>query len=269
VGDPHVSGHGIDARGRTGSGFDDPDFSQLCALFRELRAPRGGGWYGRARILWGLLSSAHLLRSVARLPSESLYLSDGPTGQRIRARLPGRLVDTFRVVAISTLTLPSTFEEYRRGRSRQALRTNCSRAREAGITVARIDDAERIHERVLDVLARRDKSYAWASRIRQAALHEAEFWFALDAAGQTLAFAEVLVDERAAMLSCMIASGRPGSSEARYLLMAELLSSLTWRGVRQLVVSRALSLPPGLIYFQKLLGFSPKNLKVVGPQTSR
>jgi hypothetical protein len=101
-------------------GFDDPDFSQLCSLIHDVRALQRGDWSVRGRVLRALRRPVALLRSVARLPSETLYLSDAPTGQRIRGQLPRRLVDARRVVAISTLTLPATFEEYRRGPSRQA-----------------------------------------------------------------------------------------------------------------------------------------------------
>jgi hypothetical protein len=259
----------IDSADTRPAGFDDPDFWQLCNLVRDVRALQRGDWSVRARVLRALLRTAPLLRSLTRLPREELYLSDGPAGQRIRARLPRRLVDARRLMAISTLTLPSTFEEYRRGRSRQAFRTNCSRALEARVTVAREEDAERIREQVLDVYARRDEPYARAWHVRAAELHEGEFWFAFDAGRRPLAFAEVFVDEKAALLDSMIAARRGGSSAARYLLMAELLRSLSQRGVRQLVVSRAFSLTPGLVYFQKLLGFSPKNLKVVGPKRAR
>ena len=250
------------------AGFDDPDFSQLCLLVRDVRALRRGDRSVRPRILRALLRLAPLLRSVARLPSEPLYLSDGPAGQRIRAYLPRRLVDARHRVAISTLALPVPFDDYLRGRSRQALRTNCSRARQAGVTVARVDDAERIREHLSEVFSRRNAPEDGARCIRRAELQEGEFWFAVDAAGATLAFAEVIVDEKAALLNLMIGTGCPGSSEARYLLMAKLFSSLSRRGVRQVVVSRAFSLAPGLIYFQRLLGFSPKNLKLVTPQRS-
>jgi hypothetical protein len=249
--------------GKTSVGFDDPDFSQLCVLVHDVRVLREGDRSVRPRVLRSLLRAAPLLRSVARLPTEALYLSGGPRGESIRAFLPRRPWDARRLVAISTLTLPGRFEEYLRGRSRQALRTNCSRARRAGITVARVDDAARIRAGVIDIFARRDDAYARGWHLRRAELGEGEFWFAVDAAGRTLAFAEVVVDETAALLSAMLGSRSPGGSEARYLLMAEMLGSLSKRGVRQVVVSRAFQLTPGLVYFQKLLGFSPKNLKVV------
>jgi hypothetical protein len=248
-------------------GFDDPHFSELCVLVRDIRALRDGDWSGRARVLRALLTVAPLLTSVARLPSDDLYLSDRTAGRRIRARLPCGLLGAWRLVAISTLTLPGTFEEYSRGRSRQAFRTNCSRALRAGVRIVPTEDAERVRERMLEVFERRDEPYSQAWHVRRAELGEGEFWFALDAAGRALAFAEVIVDLEAALLVSMIGARRSVSSDARYLLTAEVVRSLAARGIRQLVVDRAFSLTPGLMYFQKLLGFSPKNLTVVTAQT--
>jgi hypothetical protein len=244
-------------------GFDDADFSELCSLVRDLRALRGGDWSVGGRVFRGVLRSAALLRSVARLPSEALYLSAGPSGRYIRALLPRRLMDARRLVAISTLTLPKSFEDYVRGRSRQAFRTNCSRARQAGVTIEQVNDPACARQRVHEVFTGRNTPADAAWSVRRTELQEGEFWFAVDAGRRTLVFAEIIVDDEAAMLNAMIAARRSGSSEARYLLMAELFRSLSQRGVHHVVVNRALSLPPGLIYFQKLLGFSPKNLKVV------
>jgi hypothetical protein len=260
--------------GRTGCpdsrpvGFDDPDFSQLCLLIHDVRALRGGDWSVLGRVLRALVHVSPLLRAVARLPTDNLYLSDRAAGRRIRSRLPHGALSARRIVAISTLTLPSTFEEYRRGRCRQALRTNCSRAVRAGVRVGPLEDPELVRERMLEVFERRDEPYSQAWHVGRAESGEGEFWFALDAAGRTLAFAEVIVDLETAMLSSMIGARRPGSSDARYLLTAEVVRSLAARGIRQLVVNRAFSLSPGLVYFQKLLGFSPKNLEVLTPQTS-
>src|SRR5215210_7326265 len=108
-------GRGEDLHPRQAGGFRRPGL--LATVPPHPRRPRlrRGDWSVRARILRALLRLAPLLRSVARLPSEPLYLSDGPAGQRIRAYLPRRLVDARHRVAISTLALPVTFEDYLRG----------------------------------------------------------------------------------------------------------------------------------------------------------
>ena len=75
--------------------------------------------------------------------------------------------------------------------------------------------------------------------------------------------AELIVDRRTALVRSMISSAGPARSDSRYLLMAEILASLCGRGVRHVLVGRALTLPPGLVYFQQRLGFDAVNLRLV------
>ena len=71
-------------------------------------------------------------------------------------------------MAISTLTLPPTFEAYVTGRSRQALRTNSSRAVDAGVTVTKVDEPGCVRERMLELFERRDEPEGAAWGVRQA-----------------------------------------------------------------------------------------------------
>ena len=128
------------------------------------------------------------------------------------------------LVAVSTLTLTPDVEEYRRGRHRQALRTNCSRALRAGTTVARLDDPGAERARMLDFFERRADPDGAAPCLRRAAAGEGEFWLAAGPDGRLLALAEIIADEHAALLQLMISAEGPVSSDARYLLMAELLA---------------------------------------------
>jgi hypothetical protein len=245
------------------SGFNDPDFAELCALVQNVRALRTGRWSAGRQTLRMLPHTRRLIRSVNRLPHVTLDVSKNGPGKHIRASLKRRLFDARHLVAISTLSLPRDFEEYRRGRSRQALRTNCTRAVQAGIGVVKVDDPDQIRQRMADLFETRNDPDGGAWYFERAALGEGEFWFATAADDRALALAEVIVDESVALLRSLISANRAGRSEARYLLMAEILNSLCHRGVRHVVIGRALSVPPGLIHFQKLLGFAPKNLRIV------
>lgn len=243
-------------------GYDDPDFLELCALVQDAMALRAGRWTVRRRTLRSLVHLRRLARSVDRLPAETVHLSSDPAGQHIRRFFRRRLLDSGRLVAITTLTLPDVFEEYLRGRSRQAVRTNCSKARTAGVTVQQVGDAEEVRERMTGLFAARDDPDGGAWYFERARLREGEFWFATGADGAALAVAEVIPDRTAALLRSMISAPNPGRSDARYLLMTEILASLSRRGIRQVLVGRAFTVPRGLVYFQKLLGFSPKNLTI-------
>ena len=96
----------------------------------------------------------------------------------------------------------------------------------------------------------------------RAALAEGEFWFAVGPDGSALALAEVIVDRDTAMLRSLISSDAPLASDARYLLVRDVADDLVARSVSHLIVGRNLSLPKGLQYFQRLLGFRSVNVVV-------
>jgi hypothetical protein len=190
-------------------------------------------------------------------------VTDAPGGSAIRGFFGRRLLDGRHLLAISTLDLPADPAEYARGRSRQALRTNCARARRMGVRIERVDDPGQVRDRMTELFAQRRDADGGAWYFERGAQREGEFWFASDAEGRVLALAEIIPDRDAALLRSMISAPGPGRSEARYLLMSEVVASLAGRGVRHVLVGRALRVPPGLVYFQRLLGFAPMNLTLV------
>jgi hypothetical protein len=244
-------------------GFEDPDFLELCGLLQNLRAFRTGDWRTAWLALRQVGRAARLARSLRRLPRIGLGVTNSPSGRIIRAFFRRGRRDRRPLLAISTLALPADVEEYRRGRSRQALRTNSAKARRAGVTVVRGGNDAAVREHMQNLFHRRNDRDGGAWYFQRAEAHEGEFWFALGPDGASLALCEVIVDESLALLRAMISAPGPDRSNARFLLMHEVLASLAARGVRHLVVDRAFWLPPGLVYFQRLLGFVPTNLTLV------
>jgi hypothetical protein len=245
------------------TGFGDPDFLELCGLVQQVLRPQSRPAERLLGALRALPRAARLIRAVRRLPSRRIHVTDTPAGAAIRDFFGWRLLQGRHLVAISTLALPADPAEYARGRSRQALRTNCTRAQRMGIRVELVDDPARVRERMTDLFAQRRDADAGAWYFSRAAVREGEFWFATDADGRVIAVTEIIPDREAALLRSMISAPGPGRSEARYLLMSEVMSSLAGRGVRHVLVGRALRLPPGLVYFQRLLGFTPMNPTLV------
>src|ERR1700691_290963 len=106
----------------------------------------GSPWLGRAtacasglryvsaqtlpRVPRSLLQLPYLIAFLLAIPRTQVRLSGGPSGERIRAHLQLRRwgLPRFRL-AQGVLHLPTDFATYMRGRRRQALRTNVSRAR--------------------------------------------------------------------------------------------------------------------------------------------
>jgi hypothetical protein len=248
------------SRPRT-SGFDDERFMALCDLVRTLLGGQDGASRTQraARIARQrpLLTLRHGVAAVRALPRLTLPLTASPPGGAIRSALRPRLVDRNYLAAMSVLALSPHMW---RGRSRQALRTNCSRAEHDGVQVVRVDQRERALEHVASLFGGRhasDGGIWYRDRIERA---EGEFWFAVGPDGTALALAEVIADRHTAMLRSLISSDAPAASHARYLLVRDLADDLVGRSVSHLVVGRTLSLPRGLLYFQRLLGFESVNV---------
>jgi len=244
-------------------GFDDERFMALCDLVRDLIGEgQSPSRMQRVRRLVGkepLLTLARGVSAVGSLPRLTLSLTSTSPGEAIRDRLRPRLVDRNYLVAMSVLTLTP---EMWRGRSRQALRTNCTRARNAGVEVARVDDAGRALEHITSLFDERHASDGGVWYRDRVALAEGEFWFAVGPDGSALALSEVIVDSDTAMLRSLISSDAPLASDALCLLVRDVADDLVGRSVSPLIVGRTLSLPKGLQYFQRLLGFRSVNVVV-------
>jgi hypothetical protein len=90
-----------------------------------------------------------------------------------------------------------------------------------------------------------------------------EFFVARGPGGEAVAFASVLVDGHAAYLEFFIsAQDHEAAAWARYLLHVHLVVDLRKAGVEHLVSDSLLAAPPGVRYFQHLVGFEPANVRV-------
>jgi hypothetical protein len=114
-----------------------------------------------------------------RYPVQRVVLTDGASGRAIASYLSERRFGIrTHLIAQGVLDLPSTFAEYRRGRHRQAMRTNLTRATEQGYSCRRLEALEDRHAYV-DLV---DPEVADAWRREQVlAKPEADCWIALDA----------------------------------------------------------------------------------------
>jgi hypothetical protein len=205
----------------------------------------------------GLGATALLL---ARLPTLTVGLSDAPAGVRLREHFDDRTWGVLHSrIAQGVLVLPRERGRYLRGRSRQALRTNIHRAREAGITCRRL---ERVSQRRAATLQLRERlggdRVDWPDELFS--LPGDAWWAADDPRGRSVALAQVTVDQEWALLRSFVSTHRP----SRYLLHAEIVDSLIASGVRYLAVSASMAplLEPSLQYWQRLLGFRVVNLSL-------
>ena len=167
-----------------------------------------------------------------------------------------------RRLAWAVLDLPAAEVHYLVGRSRQALRTNLGHARAVGVTSSRVN-YETWFEAVSAVMqARDDKPGPEQERLGPG--QQVAYYVARDASGAALAFAGAALLGQFAVLFAMVSrpDRQPDSSWARYQLHAFLALDLGSSGVKYLLTGSALREPAGTQYFQHLMGYKARNLRV-------
>ena len=118
--------------------YASEDFQSLSAAAREFDVLRRSGQWGRLIALAARRRRAiwRGLRAVRRLRELELPLTSTPPGEAIWRTVHSRPTRVARAV----LQLPDDKAEYRRGRSRQALRTNVRHAEALGIACRELQD---------------------------------------------------------------------------------------------------------------------------------
>jgi len=239
--------------------FGTPEFDRTCDFVR--------GFYGAAeqgeRRRWELLftewwRATQTFAAVLRLPVVDLQFSATPAGQALdgfyrRRRL---LLPTGRL-AQAVLDLRESREDYLRGRSRQALRTNARAAAARGIT-CEVRQAARWWTDAASVRAALPLPEVPADVAEDALL----LAVATGPDGTTIAIASVLLDRRVGWLLTLATSGRSRAEQAaKYLLHLHVVDELRRRGVTHLWAGDALYAQRNIQYIQHILGFTPVNLR--------
>jgi hypothetical protein len=168
-------------------------------------------------------------------------------------------------LAQAVLELPTAEDRYLAGRHRQALRTNLRHARDLGVTSERVPAHEPWFEAARVILrARSDGNAAGRAMDDPEPGQQVAYYLARDAHGAPLAFAGVALFGLFAVLFVMVSrpDRHPGASWARYQLHTFLALDLGRAGVRYLLVGSALRATAGNQYFQHLLGYRVRNLRV-------
>jgi len=167
-----------------------------------------------------------------------------------------------RQLAWAVLDLPAGEDHYLVGRSRQALRTNLRHARARGVTSSRVT-YETWFDAVSAVMRARDDTPG-PEHDRPRPEQEVAFYVARDACGTALAFAGAAVFGQFAVLFALVSrpDRQPDASWARYQLHTSLAFDLGSCGAEHLLTGSALRVSAGHQYFQHLLGYRPRNLRV-------
>jgi hypothetical protein len=175
------------------------------------------------------------------------------------------LADRERRWAQAVLDLPTVEQHYLAGRPKQALRTNLRHARDLGVTSDRIPTYETWFEDASVVLDARHYDPAVVQEIgKPESGQQLAYYVARDADKTPLAFAYVARCGQYAVLMAMLShlDRYPSASWARYQLHTFVALDLGRSGVKHLFVGSALRTAAGHQYFQHLLGYRARNLRV-------
>jgi len=265
--DPRLRGNGRPAQisvGRRELRYGSKEFLAASDLARRLSHSPGASGLVRSVVRDPAL--IRVLLAVWRLPVVDLRVpradadawfgaSFGPAGRSI---FEGRL-------AQAVLELPTAEGHYLTGRSKQALRTNLRHARDLGVTSDRIPTYEAWFEAASVILYARSDGPAVAREMDKPERgQQVAYYLARDARETPLAFAGVALFGQFAVLFTMLShlDQHPGASWARYQLHTCLALDLGRCGVKYLLVGSALRETAGNQYFQHLLGYRARNLRV-------
>jgi hypothetical protein len=227
------------------TGYGSPTLQRACDVSQACREIDGSG----PRASWRRLraGSLTLTRYRRSLPTVDVRLTSSPVGQMIGQHFAissdGRLRYRY---AQGVLRLPIDFSEYLRGRHRQAVRTNVGHARRAGLRAA--------VEFVPDWAPGTDDS-----RLAHITPGPVERWNLLTAEGTIVAQAILSVDEEVALLQGMMSL----VPNARWLLHTTMVERLCGSCEVLLInCDDAYLMPPGVQYFQRLLGYEVARLRL-------
>ena len=234
----------------------------LAATDLAHRWPRHRGVSG---LIGNLVRDPALIRgldAVWRLPVIDLRVrrTDADAWSRAYFGPAGRSIFSGQL-AQAALELPTVEEHYLAGRAKQALRTNLRHARDVGVTSGRIST----YEAWLEAASAITEGAAWVRRMaKPEAGQQVSYYLARDAHETPLAFAGVALFGQFGVLFIMLShpDRRPISSWARYQLHTRLAFDLSSSGVKYLLVGSALRQTAGNQYFQHLLGYRPRHLRV-------
>jgi len=207
-----------------------------------------------------------LLQLASELPRVEAPLSRDAGGTLIRGWFrPGRLLPWDRA-PVALLQLPATSANHLSGRSKQALRTNITRATAAGLSCdVPVDEAERVDaDRAISAL----RGHPGVPLLHDVAGGGpvARLVVVLrDPTGQPVGLSETVLDgEWAGLRTMVVAPTRSEKLGARYLLHARTVAELIDRSVTSVTVSGSMLLSsPGTRYFQRRTGFRPVWLQPV------
>jgi hypothetical protein len=154
---------------------------------------------------------------------------------------------------------------YLAGRRKRALRNHLNQARRAGVTVTRPASFKDWSAYAREIYPRRPGGQ---ETLREIGPPDDDgkivYLVAIDPTGTPVAIAgAVVLDQLGVLFTLITRPGDPHASGSRYLIHTDLRSWLKKAGVQLLTAGSALRPAAGLQYFQYVLGYEVRNLRII------
>lgn len=174
---------------------------------------------------------------------------------------------------VALLQLPDTYDEFMRGKARQALRTNSKNAVKNGFSFVRFSPAEHLDE-ILEInssLNERqgramDSSYLSKDALLEFIHDEPEIYGVLNRHNELKAYTHILICGDVMIFSRLLGHGEDLDKGVMYLLIGEVMREMiAYRNLHGYpswaMYDTFFGASPGLKYFKERLGFKPYKVK--------
>jgi hypothetical protein len=205
-----------------------------------------------------------LVTLLTSLPVEQATFSDSPEGDELRRWFrPDRRLPVDRA-PVALLALPATHRDYLQGRSRQALRTNLTRAAATGLKAMVVDSPTELAEAVEHIAEQRATTRAALASLQTHGNIRPRYRVAYDDHGAPIGMSQTVQDGSWAGLASLVTTpGHPHAQTVRYLLHSQVVEDLIDQQVSRLVVGGSVLLTTsGTRYFQRRNGYRPVRLRI-------
>ena len=249
----------------SGLAYNSVELADLCGFARP--ALGVGRLKATSLALVRRPSRTRTLLSLRELPIVKLRLSATEHDRWLHAQWPAggeSLFDGHWAQAVIQTSVKE--HEYLAGRHRQAVRTNIRRARELGITAARLGGYDEFAAASTPVYRSRSGGDAVLAAMRRPPPSDEFAWYCASTVAHEvpITIAAVALFGDFAVLAAMVGNqdyARVGY--ARYLLHTFVLGDLAAHGIRHLIVGSVLRESNGNQYFQRLLGYRICNVQPI------
>jgi hypothetical protein len=244
--------------------YSDPMFRTVVDVARHFAA--SGNIRGFLRALARQpLALFRVLLTVVRLPILDVSVTAGQAAVWFSEDFAPISTDIFTGRwAQAVLDLQPNDRTYLSGRRKQAVRTNVRNAQKLGVEAVTLADYGEWSSRTRQVLLSREDGLGMITQLRPPSpTQDLAYFAAVDAEGRPVVTTVVaLFGECAVLVRSLSTPHHPAASPSRYLLHTFVRSELHKRGVRHLIGGTGVRSAPGLHYFQHLLGYELRNLRI-------